>query len=46
MTKKERLRKKYYSIRKKSYFDVRPNFFNPLIKLIKKNNKKIINLSS
>jgi 5-formyltetrahydrofolate cyclo-ligase len=46
MTKKEKLRKKYYSIRKKSYFDVRPNFFNPLIKLIKKNNKKIINLSS
>jgi 5-formyltetrahydrofolate cyclo-ligase len=45
--KKDRLRKKYYLIRKKKYFDVKPNFFNPLIKLIKKiNNKKIINLSS
>ena len=46
MTKKDRLRKKYNSIRKKNYFDIHPNFFSPLIKLIKKNNKKIVNLYS
>ncbi len=44
--KKERLRKKFYSIRKINYFNITPNYFNPLIKLIKKKNKKkIINLS-
>ena len=47
MQKKERLRKKYYIIRKKNYFDIEPNFFDPFVKLIKKNyKKKIINLSS
>ena len=46
MIKKERLRKKYYSIRKKKYFDINSNFFHPLFKLIKKDNKKFINLSS
>ena len=46
MQKKERLRKKFKSIRKRNYFDIAPNYFNPLIKIIKKkNNKKIINLS-
>ena len=44
MQNKKNLRKKYYSIRKKKYFDIEPDFFNPLIKLIK--NKKKINLSS
>lgn len=44
---KDSLRKKYYIIRKKNYFDIEPNFFNPFIKLIKrKYKKKIINLSS
>ena len=47
MQKKERLRKKYYIIRKKNYFDIEPNFFDPFVKLIKKKyKKKIINLSS
>ena len=39
--------KKYFSIRKKRYLDIKPSFFNPLIKLIKKRyKKKKINLSS
>ena len=47
MQNKDILRKKYSFIRKKKYFDIKPNFFNPLIKLIKKKyKKKIINLSS
>ena len=46
MQKKERLRRKFYFVRKKKYFEIKSNFFNPLIRLIKKkNNKKIINLS-
>ena len=35
MRNKERLRKKYFLIRKKEYFDVNPSFFKPLLKLIK-----------
>ena len=47
MHNKNRLRKKYFFIRKKRYFDIKPSFFNPLIKLIKKKyKKKNINLSS
>ena len=47
MQNKNRLRKKYFFIRKKRYFDIKPSFFNPLIKLIKKKyKKKNINLSS
>ena len=47
MQNKHLLRKKYSLIRRKKYFDIKPNFFNPLIKLIKKRyKKKIINLSS
>ena len=47
MQNKDRLRKKYFFIRKKKYFDIKPSFFNPLIKLIKKRyKKKSINLSS
>ena len=47
MQSKERLRKKYFLRRKRNYFDIKPSFFNPLIKLIKKNyNKKNINLSN
>ena len=46
MQKKDRLRKKYFFIRKKKYFDIKPSFFNPLIKLIKKRyKKKDVNLS-
>ena len=47
MQTKDRLRKKYFFIRKKKYFDINPSFFNPLIKLIKKRyKKKEVNLSS
>ena len=47
MLNKDRLRKKYFLKRKNNYFDIKPAFFNPLIKLIRKNynNKKNINLS-
>ena len=46
MQKKDRLRKKYFFIRKKRYFDIKPTFFHPLIKLIKKRfKKKDVNLS-
>ena len=42
MKNKDRLRKKYFLIRKKKYFDIKPSFFLPLIKLIeKKFNKKV-----
>ena len=40
MNNKDRLRKKYFLIRKKKYFDIKPSFFSPLIKLIKKKHKK------
>ena len=41
------MRTKFFFIRKKNYFEIKPNFFNPLINLIKqKYNNKIINLSS
>ena len=43
--KKDQLRKKFYRIRKKQYFDINSKFFIPLIKLIKKKFKNKINLS-
>ena len=47
MYKKNRLRKKFFLIRKKKYFEIKPNFFIPLVKLIKKKySKKLISLSS
>ena len=47
MQNKDRLRKKYFFIRKEKYFDIKPSFFNPLIELIKKRyKKKDVNLSS
>ena len=47
MQNKDQLRKKYFFIRKKKYFDIKPSFFNPLIKLINKRyKKKNVNLSS
>jgi len=47
MQNKDRLRKKYFFIRREKYFDIKPSFFNPLIKLIKKRyKKKDVNLSS
>tara|TARA_Y200000002_G_scaffold366792_1_gene358133 strand:- start:1066 stop:1620 length:555 start_codon:yes stop_codon:yes gene_type:complete len=47
MHNKSRLRKKYFLIRKKQYFDIKPSFFSPLIRLIKKRyKKKYITISS
>ena len=47
MQNKDRLRKRYFFIRKKKYFEIKSNFFNPLIKLInKKHKKRHVNLSS
>ncbi len=40
MQNKDRLRKKYFFVRKKKYYDIKPTFFRPLIKLIKKKFKK------
>ena len=46
MQNKDRLRKKYSSIRKKKYFNVSAVYFKPLLRLIKnKYIKKSINLS-
>ena len=43
---KKRLRKNFFLIRKKKYFEIKSSFFNPLIKIIKKRfNKKRIKLS-
>tara|TARA_B100001093_G_scaffold479182_1_gene507979 strand:- start:1193 stop:1744 length:552 start_codon:yes stop_codon:yes gene_type:complete len=47
MLNKDKLRKKYFLIRKKKYFNIKPSFFNPLIKILNtKYKKKIIYLSS
>ena len=47
MQSKDILRKKYFIVRKKKYFDIKTSFFNPLIQLIKKRYKnKYVNLSS
>ena len=45
MQNKALLRKKYFFIRKKRYFEIKPTFFRPLIKLIKKRYKKSLNFS-
>ncbi len=39
MDKKAFIRKQYFLKRKKNYFRISPNYFNPLIKLLKKKNK-------
>jgi 5-formyltetrahydrofolate cyclo-ligase len=39
MNQKKILRKKYYIIRKKNYYEVGQNYFSPLIKIIKSNFK-------
>ena len=47
MGNKDSLRKKYYIIRKKKYYDIKPDFFNPLLKIIKTNYyKKHVKLST
>ena len=40
MSQKKVLRKKYYNLRKKKYYEVDKDFFSPLINLIKSNFKK------
>ncbi len=47
MPNKDNLRKKYFLIRKKKYYNVKASFFEPLIKLINKEfKKKLISMSS
>ena len=47
MENKYNLRKKFFKIRKKNYFKITPNFFDPLARLIKKKYKnKQLNISS
>ena len=46
MNTKQRLRKKYFTIRKNKYFEIRCDFFKPLTKILNKGTKnKRINLS-
>ena len=40
MQEKNRLRKKYFNLRKKKYYEISKDFFLPLINLIKLNYKK------
>ena len=40
MSSKNKLRKKFYLLRKKRYFEIDENFFFPLIKLLKIKLKK------
>ena len=40
MLQKKKLRKKYFFLRKKKYFEVNKDFFKPLVNLIKTNNYK------
>ena len=40
ISKKQKLRKKYFQLRKRKYFEIKSNFFNPFITLIKKKYKK------
>ena len=40
MLKKIQLRKKYFNLRKKKYYEINKDFFSPLINLIKLNRKK------
>ena len=47
MSNKDNLRKKYFLIRKKKYYNIKASFFEPLIKLVKKEFKKnLISMSS
>ena len=47
MYNKEILRKKYFSLRKRNFFDINLSFFDPLIRLVKSEYKKrTISLSS
>jgi len=39
MSQKKILRKKYYNLRKRNYYEIEQSFFSPLIKLIKSNFK-------
>ena len=40
MQQKAKLRKKYLKIRQEKYYDINKKFFSPLLKLIRKKNKK------
>ena len=45
MNTKQRLRKKYFTIRKNKYFEIRCDFFKPLTKILNKGTKNNLNVT-
>ena len=45
MNQKSLIRKKFFLLRKRNYFQIDEKFFNPIISLIKKQKKKVSNIS-
>ena len=45
MSQKSLIRKKFFLLRKRNYFQIDEKFFNPIISLIKKQKKKVSNIS-
>ena len=45
MSQKSLIRKKFFLLRKKNYFQIDKKFFNPFIRLLKKQKKKVSNIS-
>ena len=45
MSQKSLIRKKFFLLRKKNYFQIDEKFFNPIIRLLKKQKKKVSNIS-
>ena len=45
MNQKSLIRKKFFLLRKRNYFQIDEKFFNPIIRLLKKQKKKVSNIS-
>ena len=45
MSPKSLIRKKFFLLRKRNYFQIDEKFFNPIIRLLKKQKKKVSNIS-
>ena len=45
MSQKSLIRKKFFLLRKRNYFQIDEKFFNPIIRLLKKQKKKVSNIS-
>ena len=45
MNQKSLIRKKFFLLRKRNYFQIDEKFFNPIISLLKKQKKKVSNIS-